>query len=140
MAKKIIIITGILFTIILSLVYIDQRYFFNPVKFSQDAVTPHDWNEYERPMTLTYYKLEDGRQTVTIDTEQEIKTLLRTLKESPHEEDAELSEDVEGAIKLSSNKHTLLEIYFYADHWKILKEKGAIYEITQPLEQLFNKY
>ncbi|MGP4075371.1 hypothetical protein [Halobacillus sp. K22] len=140
MAKKLIIITGIIFTILLSLVYIDQRYFFNPVKFSQDAVTPHEWNEYERPMTLTYYKLEDGRQTVTIKTEQEIKALLSTLKESPHEGNAELSENVHGALKLSSNKETLLEVYLYADHWKILKEKGAIYEITQPLEQLFNEY
>ncbi|MCA0984110.1 hypothetical protein LCL89_08650 [Halobacillus yeomjeoni] len=140
MGRKILYVTGIFLIVGFSIFYINQRYFFNPVVFSQDVITPYDWNDYERPLTMTYYNLDEERQVTVIKEEEEIREFLTALKESPRTNKVEMPQDVNGALKLSGPKQTLLEVYFYTNHWQVLKNNGPIYEMTQSLEQIVKQY
>ncbi|ARI78354.1 hypothetical protein [Halobacillus mangrovi] len=140
MGKKLIYILGIGLILLSSIIYIDQRYFFNPVVFSKDAVTPYDWLDYERPLTMTYVNVDESRKTIRIKEEREIRNLIEALKESPQAETVQISSDIEGALKLSNSSSTLLEVYIYEDHWKVLKGDSHIHKMTAHLEKLINQY
>ncbi|MGI8314852.1 hypothetical protein [Halobacillus mangrovi] len=140
MGKKMIYILGIGLILLTSIIYIDQRYFFNPVVFSKDAVTPYDWLDYERPLIMTYVDVDESRKTTRIEEEREIRNIIDALKESPKAEAVQVSSDVEGALKLSNSSSTLLEVYIYDDHWRVLKGESHIHKMTTHLEKLISQY
>ncbi|MCP3029048.1 hypothetical protein [Halobacillus sp. A5] len=139
--KSILIVLSIAILVGLGTFYINNNYFYNPVTFKQDPVTPHEWNDYERPLEIKIYSFEDERESETIDEEEEIEELLSELKESPSSEDVEATAtDVSGGLTLTSNDRTLLEVLFYPEHWEILKTDGPAFEITESLKQLVNQF
>lgn len=140
MAKKFIYLLGVGVIILAAVFYMDHRYFFNPVVFNQDSVTPYDWLDYERPLTMTYVNLDEHRKTTQIDKEKEIRNLLDALKNSPKADETEIKSDVQGALKLSSRSTTLLEVYIYENHWRVLRRDRPTREMTTNLENLLNQY
>ncbi|WP_281974879.1 hypothetical protein [Halobacillus litoralis] len=140
MGRKLLVLIGIVTLIASCVVYIDQRYFFNPVVFSKDAITPHSWSDYERPLTLTYYSL-DGEERTSYRVEQEgdIRQFLKAMKNSPQAQETKETTEINGALKLKSNNDTLLEVYFYSDYWHVLKQDRSIYQVTQALKRLIDK-
>ncbi|ELK48885.1 hypothetical protein QRD89_04295 [Halobacillus sp. ACCC02827] len=119
--------------------YINHRYFFNPVAFSKDDITPHEWQDYKRPLTLTYYNLKGERTSRIIDQEDEIRQLLEAMKASPPvEESIEADTNVSGALKLSGKQGTLLEVYLYKDSWRVLNKDYSFFEVTGPLRNLLD--
>ncbi|MGR9047192.1 hypothetical protein ACQ4XT_00900 [Halobacillus faecis] len=136
MGKKLFIFGGLIIVAFSAYIYIDQRYFFNPVAFNQDDITPYHWTEYERPVTITYYDLETERRAYKLEKEKEVRRFLEAMKNSPPRQGSSPLSEVEGALKLSCEGNTLLEVYFYEGYWKILRESGTMYEMTQDLKGL----
>jgi hypothetical protein len=89
---------------------------------------------------MTYVNLDEHRKTTQIDKEKEIRSLLDALKNSPKAEKTEISSDVQGALKLSSRSTTLLEVYIYENHWRVLRRDRPTREMTANLENLINQY
>ncbi|WLR47837.1 hypothetical protein LC065_00625 [Halobacillus litoralis] len=136
MGKKLFVFGGLIIVVFCAYIYIDQRYFFNPVAFNQDHITPYHWTEYERPVTITYYDLETERRAYKLEKEKEVRKFLEAMKNSPPRQGVSTASEVEGALKLSCEGNTLLEVYFYEGYWKILRESGTMYEMTQDLKGL----
>ncbi|MFC7061876.1 hypothetical protein [Halobacillus seohaensis] len=140
MRKKIAIIISLIVILTSGVYYINNQYFFNPVSFDQDFVTPHNWNDYKRPLELTIYSFEQGEETETIKQEQEIRGLLEDLKESPSASETEFGAgEVNGGLTLTADDRTLLEVLFYPDHWEILKRNTPTFELTDSLKQFIDR-
>lgn len=136
MRKKWFIFGSLILVVFCAYIYIDQRYFFNPIAFNQDHITPYHWTEYERPVTITYYDLETERTTYKLEQEQEVRKFLEEMKNSPPLKESSLTSEVEGALKLSCEGDTLLEVFFYEGYWEILRDSGTMYEMTKDLKGL----
>ncbi|MYL50956.1 hypothetical protein GLV98_15785 [Halobacillus litoralis] len=136
MEKKLIILGGLIIFVVCAYIYVDQRYFFNPIAFTQDDVTPHHWSEYERPVTITYYDLGTERKAYILEQEEAVRKFLEEMKNSPSVQETSTNSEVEGALKLSCEGDTLLEVYFYEGYWQILRESGTMFELTQDLKGL----
>ncbi|RDY71860.1 hypothetical protein DXT76_05405 [Halobacillus trueperi] len=136
MGKKLIIFGGLIIVVFCTYIYVDQRYFFNPIAFTQDDITPYHWSEYERPVTITYYDLETERKAYKLEQEKAVRRFLEEMKDSPPMQESSATSEVEGALKLSCEGDTLLEVYFYEGYWEILRESGTMYEMTKDLKGL----
>ncbi|WP_082235044.1 hypothetical protein [Halobacillus massiliensis] len=121
------------------LFYIKFNYFYNPLSFEKDSVTPHNWSAYERPITIKLYTTEDKREIKTIQSEDEIREVIDELKSSPPEEEASDVSDVTGGLTLTTENRTLLEVLFYTDHWRVLKNEGPAFQITDSLKRAVNE-
>ncbi|WP_173917279.1 hypothetical protein [Halobacillus sp. Marseille-Q1614] len=139
MKKKSVICLAIVVLVSSSLLYINYQYFYNPLSFEKDKVTPHNWSAYERPLTIKLYTLEEQRETKIVYGEVEIRKVLRELKASPAEDEANHASDVRGGLTLTSDGETLLEVLFYSDHWRILKRNGSSFQITNSLQKAVNE-
>ncbi|GEN53512.1 hypothetical protein [Halobacillus faecis] len=136
MRKKLSIFGGLLILVLCACIYVDQRYFFNPIAFTQDNVTPYHWSEYERPVTITYYELGTERKAYILEQENAVRKFLEEMKSSPPMQGSTATSEVEGALKLSCEGDTLLEVYFYEGYWEILRESDTMYKMTQDLQGL----
>ncbi|GGF24617.1 hypothetical protein GCM10010954_24390 [Halobacillus andaensis] len=140
MKKSIVILLSLGVLIAFGVYYISEHYFFNPVTFDKDQVTPHSWTDYERPLEITIYSFEEERESETIDEEEDIREFILELKESPSSEADATATDVRGGLTLTANDRTLLEVLFYPNHWEVLKREGPAFEITDSLKQLVDRF
>ncbi|UOR13404.1 hypothetical protein [Halobacillus amylolyticus] len=137
--KKIYFIIGIVL-IGLSIVYVNNTYFFNPLSFDQDKVTPHDWSDYERPLKIKLYNYEGKDEAFTIKKESEIRQFLAALKSSAAVEEPNSRSTVIGGLTLSTENAILLKVLFYKNHWEVLKHGAPPFKMTRSLRELFQKY
>ncbi|MFC7322868.1 hypothetical protein [Halobacillus campisalis] len=142
MKKVFLILPLIAAALVFGVIYVNNQYFFSPISFNKDPVTPYSWDEYERPLELKLYSFEEGRQSEKIEREREIREVLSELKESPQSSSEEVGspEEVNGGLTLKSNGRTLLEVLFYPNHWEILKKDGPVFELTDSLKQVVDRF
>lgn len=139
MRRKFLISFGILVLLVSSLIYLEHRYFFNPLSFKKDVITPHSWIDYKHPMTLTYFNFKDGRESAKVEQEEEVRLFIEELKDCPPANATFRMGDVEGALKLSNGKDTLLEVFFYRDHGYVLRKDESNFKVTDDLKGLIDK-
>ncbi|MFG6149794.1 hypothetical protein [Halobacillus sp. B23F22_1] len=140
MKKSIITFLSLGMLIAFGVYYISEHYFFNPVTFEKDQITPHSWTEYKRPLEIKIYSFEEERDSKTIEEEEDIRKFISELKESPSSEADAPPTEVMGGLTLTANDRTLLEVLFYPDHWEVLKRDGPAFEITESLKQLVDRF
>ncbi|MFD2925083.1 hypothetical protein [Halobacillus naozhouensis] len=127
--------------VITTVIYINHTYFFNPLSFSQDKITPHEWSDYQRPLTIKLYRFGEEREIFTIKKEVKIREILKALKKSPvmNQENSGSRTPV-GGLTLSTGDTKLLDILFYKDHWEILKRDSTAFQMTNSMEQILQSY
>ncbi|WP_079526520.1 hypothetical protein [Halobacillus hunanensis] len=141
MRKKINYSIIVIILVIITVIYVNHTYFFNPLVFNQDKITPHAWSDYQRPLILKLYRFDEKREIFTIKKEEKIREYLKALKKS-----AEMDQKVSGSgtpiggLTLSTGDTKLLDILFYNDYWVILKQDRSAFEMTNSLKQLFQSY
>ncbi|UOQ43825.1 hypothetical protein MUN89_18385 [Halobacillus salinarum] len=141
MGKRFFYVSGIIVLVALSIIYINQRYFFNPFDFTKDRITSHNWSDYQRPLTMTYIDFKEERKSYKIENEQKIREVLAALKNSSNMNKNAADGELQGGLTLKSNNDNLLQVLFYSNHWEILKNDAKKFKISEPLENLvINKY
>ncbi len=142
MKKKILLVTGIIIIICLSVLYINKRYFFNPMAFNKDRITSHEWSDYQRPLTMTYVDFEGKRKTYTIEDEDKIRDVIQELKKCTDlDKESGSTGEVKGGLTLKSqNKNHLLDVLIYSNHWEVLKKGSQKYYLSSSLKQFVSNY
>ncbi|RCW40071.1 hypothetical protein [Paenibacillus prosopidis] len=77
-------ITAILISvlILLSSIFINQKFIFNPILFEQDKITSNDWSIYRYPAQIEYLSFEENGWTETsrVNDKKEIHFIFNELK------------------------------------------------------------
>ncbi|WP_156896511.1 hypothetical protein [Halobacillus kuroshimensis] len=139
MKKKLMTSAVLTAFLVLSTWYIHHTFFFSPLSFEQDDITHHSWSDYQRPMTLTYYDLDGERTSYRMDTDEDIRSFFKAMKQCPSIAREKKGAQVLGALRISSAHDVVLEAYFYKDFWHVLQNDHERFEITPKLEGLIDQ-
>lgn len=146
--KRTLIVSSIgLIALIMFLgLFINNRYFFNPVFYKKDNITYLPWTWYKNPMSIEYNSMDlnstNGWKTIKIKNKQEIKVVFDELKKSQQisEYDDKNSRFLNEIIIRSSDDSVDLDIFVGADGKSAqVKSTNTFVKLTNKLTELVNK-
>ncbi|MFG6117084.1 hypothetical protein ACGTN9_18190 [Halobacillus sp. MO56] len=131
--------TTLLVIITAAYIYLDTQYLYTPLTFQKDSVTPHDWWDYKRPLTMKFHNISGDYEGYVIEDQKEIKRILTVLKKSETAEGSISNiQAVEAGLTVENKQENLVEILIYTYHWEILKYDAKPYQRTERIDNLLN--
>jgi hypothetical protein len=146
--KKILIACSIVLIalVVLSGLFINNKYFFNPILYKKDNITYLNWTWYTNPLSIEYDSLKigssQGWKTIKIKDKQEIKIVFEELKKSeqiPEYKNIDLKLLHEVIIR-PSNGSVVLDVFIDGGgKFAKLNSSNTFLKLTDKLTKLVNK-
>ena len=143
--NKILIACSIVIIVLLGL-FINTKFFFNPILYKKDNITylPYSW--YTNPMSIEYNSLDlnspDGWKTIIIKDKKEIRFVIDELKRGEQIlESKPINPNILNEIIIRpSNGSVVLDVFIYTNK-KIARvnSTSTFKRLTNKLTELINK-
>jgi hypothetical protein len=86
----------IILIIVVSVIFINHIYFFNPITFQKDKITYLPWYWYKKPLQVEYLVSGEKWKTYIVQDSSEVKFVISELKKSSQINQQQATSDTEG--------------------------------------------
>jgi hypothetical protein len=85
----------IILIVVVSVIFINQIYFFNPISFQKDKITYLPWYWYKKPLQVEYLVSGEVWKTFIVQDSSEVKFIISELKKSSQINQQQATSDTE---------------------------------------------
>jgi hypothetical protein len=84
-SARVLSVALVCIVIVLSIAYIHEKYFFNPLTFRRDAFLYESWNAYKKPVSMEIFNTSGSSQTKKVTDSKQVRFVMSEIEKTSNE-------------------------------------------------------